>query len=155
MAGRLAAYLVFALAVSLVSVRFSGAVPGWILALGILLSGILMLLYAVVKNVPQWSFCAPLSQGLKAARLPFLLGFLVGINVCPPFTAGLIRLLTLKDVGAGLSYFVAFFAGTTLYMLPLMAAGPLARFQRLQAVAAIASGLSGFWFIGLGLSRLF
>ena len=121
---------------------------------GILASGLLMLLYALVQNAPHLSVCARLSRSFAVARLPFLLGFLVGVNLCPPFMAGLLRLLTLSSVSGCVAYFAAFFVGTTVYMLPLAASAPLARSQRLRAVAAIASAFSGVWFVGLGLSRL-
>ncbi len=153
LAGRLAAYLLFAAGASLLGQK-AGAVPGWLLGAGIFLSGVLLSLYAVARNAPHLSFCLPLSRALGAARLPFLFGFLVGINVCPPFTAGLVRLLALRDLPAGVLYFSAFFLGTTLYMLPMLATAPLSRVQRLRGVASIASALSGLWFMGLGLSKI-
>lgn len=154
LAGRLAAYLAFAVAVSLWGARHPSAGSGPLAAAGLLVSGLLMLVYAVVKNAPRLSFCAPLARSRALRRLPAALGFLVGINVCPPFAAGLVRLLSLSGPLAAAAYFAAFFAGTTIYMLPFMACAPLARWQRLRTIAALASGLSGLWFAGLGLARL-
>lgn len=153
LAGRLAAYLLFAAAVGFIGARRPGTVPAWVLGAGYLASGLLLCLYSLAKNAPRWNLCASLARSATLRRLPFALGFIVGLNVCPPFAAGLVRLLELADPARGAAYFAAFFAGTTLYVLPLSAAAPLARFERLRAVASLASGLAGLWFMGLGVSR--
>lgn len=153
LAGRLAAYLVFALAVGVLSARL-GAAPPWAVGTGLVLSGSLMLAYAAVKNAPVPSLCGPLSRSAVLRRFPLLLGFAVGINLCPPFVAGLVRLAALRDVPAGMLYFAAFFAGTALYTLPVVAAAPFSRIARLRDIACVASALAGLWFVGLGVARL-
>lgn len=153
MLGRLVAYLLFAVGVSLLSLRFS-PIPEPLLGWGLLLSGLMMLLYGLVQNAPTLPLCMGASRLMRAARLPFWLGFLVGINACPPFVAGLARLVALKDAWAGMAYFTAFFAGTTLYMSPLIAFPALGGHRRLRAVASLASVLSGLWFAALGFARL-
>ena len=154
MAGRLAAYLLFAAGASLLGERYGANVSGRLLSAGLLISGLLMLAYALVKNLPQLGLCAQLSRSLAISRLPLWLGFLVGINVCPPFAVGMIRLFAIGSVLPGMAYFAAFFVGTTLYMLPLLAAGTLARFERLKSIAAVASGLAGAYFAASGLAGL-
>jgi sulfite exporter TauE/SafE len=151
--GRLIAYLLFAAGVSLLSRRFA-VVPEPLLGWALLLSGLVMLLYGLVQNLPMIPLCAGTSRLLRAAKLPFWLGFLIGINVCPPFVAGLARLVALRNVWTGMTYFAAFFAGTTLYISPLIALPALGRSQRLRAIASISAVLSGLWFSGLGLARL-
>ena len=154
MMGRFAAYLVFAVAVTSFGARHPGFSSKPMIAVGLLVSGLLMLVYSLMRNAPRLSFCAPLAGSAALRRLPLAFGFLVGINVCPPFAAGLLRLLSLGGPAAGAAYFTAFFAGTTVYMLPFLAAAPLARWERLRSVAALASGLAGLWFAALGAFRL-
>ncbi|MCX5789809.1 MAG: sulfite exporter TauE/SafE family protein [Elusimicrobia bacterium] len=154
MAGRLAAYLLFAAAASKLGARYPGLAGGRVVAAGLLLSGLLMVLYAVVRSAPRLSVCAPWADSAAVRRLPFAFGFLVGINVCPPFAAGLLRLVSLASPAKGMVYFAAFFVGTTVYMLPFLVAAPLSRGPRLRSAAALASGLAGLWFAGLGLYRL-
>ncbi|MBI5245233.1 MAG: sulfite exporter TauE/SafE family protein [Elusimicrobia bacterium] len=154
-AGRLAAYLLFGLAAGAIGSAFAGRLPPRLLYAAMAFSGLLMLAIMALKTAPQLSLCAWAlrSRGLK--RLPFALGFVVGVNVCPPFVAGLAQALRLASPSAGASYFLAFFIGTTLYMLPLFAIVPLAFMKRLQDIGAIACGLTGLWFTGLGLHGLF
>lgn len=154
LAGRLAAYLLFAAAVGWAGERWSGAVPPRLLGAGLLLSGLGMLWYAVFRGAPRFGLCLPPAAARPLAAFPFALGFLVGINVCPPFAAGMLRIVSLGGSARAAAYFAAFFAGTTLYMLPFLAAAPLSRFKRLPDIAALASGLCGAWFALLGLSRL-
>ena len=154
MGGRLAAYLIFAAGMSSLGERYGAGMPGWFVPAGLLISGLLMLAYALVKNLPHLGFCGQLSKSLAISRFPLWLGFLVGINVCPPFAAGMIRLFAIGNVVSGMTYFAAFFAGTTVYMIPLLAAGPLARFERLKNIAAVASALAGAYFAATGLAGL-
>ena len=153
--GRLAAYLVFGLAAGAVGAAFAGRLPPRLLHAAVLVSGLLMLLVMVLKTMPQASFCAWAlrSRGLK--RLPFAFGFIVGINLCPPFVAGLVQVVQLASIWYGAAYFLAFFAGTSLYMIPFFAVVPFAFMKRLQEIGALTCGLTGLWFVGLGLYGLF
>lgn len=153
MAGRLAAYLLFGAAAGWAGARFQGP-PFWAEGPGIFLSGLALLLFGLAQNAPRLRACLPPSFTKTLGGIPFLLGFLLGINICPPFIAGLIRLFALKSAALGALYFAAFFAGTTLYMLPLAATVPLSRLARLKNIAAVASLLSGLWFMSLGLIRI-
>lgn len=143
--GRLTAYLLF------------GAVAGW--AAGLLrpqvaqpvsrvalgLTSVLMVIYAVDKRAPRWQLCGRWLPVRGGRRLPWLLGFLVGINVCPPFLAGIARLLQLGAVDQGLLFFFAFFGGTSVYVLPLLALSPLTGLARLQRVGTLSAILIGTW----------
>ncbi|MEI8190624.1 MAG: hypothetical protein WCI75_13010, partial [candidate division NC10 bacterium] len=55
----------------------------------------------------------------------------------------------------GMAYFLAFFAGTSLYMAPFFAVVPFAFMKRVQEIGALTCGLTGLWFTGLGLYGLF
>lgn len=153
LAGRLIAYVLFAAAVGALSARLD-PVPPKVVGAALLASGLLLLVYGAVRNAPAIPACVALGRGLGRARVPFWLGFLVGLNVCPPFVAGLARLVALGEAFSGVLYFVAFFAGTTLYMAPLLPLAPLGRLERLRTVASLASLLSGLWFAVLGVSTL-
>lgn len=153
LAGRLAAYLLFAVTAGLAGANMS-TLPPWFAGAALLASGLVLLGYSVVRAAPTLGPCARLAGSPAVRGTPLLLGFLAGINICPPFVAGLVRLLTIGSVAGCLAYFSAFFVGTTVYLLPVLLAVPLRQVERLKSGAAIAAGLSGLWFAGLGLARL-
>ncbi|MFH1848062.1 MAG: hypothetical protein ABH825_02460, partial [Candidatus Omnitrophota bacterium] len=72
----------------------------------------------------------------------------------PPYLVGLARLLEMLDVALGVLLFLAFFAGTSFFMLPLAALGPLGKIERLRSVGMIAALLSGVWFFIIAVLRL-
>ncbi|MBI4677616.1 MAG: sulfite exporter TauE/SafE family protein [Elusimicrobia bacterium] len=151
--GRLAAYLLLAVVVGLAGARLT-AMPGWVTGPALLVCGLVLLGYAFMRGAPRLDACARASASPAVRNIPLLMGFLVGINLCPPFMAGLVRLATIGSVAGCVAYFTAFFAGTTVYVLPVLLAAPLKSVERLRAAAAIACGLSGLWFAGLGLAKL-
>ncbi len=170
MAGRLAAYLLIGAMAGLVGTRFSGQLPQGLLSAAILVSGVLMLLVAAMKLMPRqnsgenraarfWS-AAPLalchwaSGSRWVRRIPFVLGFVVGVNLCPPFVAGLMRVLQQGHPGWGAAYFAAFFVGTSLYLLPVMALVPVVFQKRASFVGSLACALTGLWFTVLGAAGL-
>ena len=113
-----------------------------------------MLTYLTSKSAPGSKLCAGawVSKGIQ--RLPFALGFVLGINLCPPFVAGLVRVLALGTALLGTLYFAAFFAGTSLFLLPLALATPLLSQQRLRFIGVLSGALAGLWFTMSGLFGL-
>jgi sulfite exporter TauE/SafE len=79
-----------------------------------------------------------------------LLGVLTGLNICPPFAAGLVCALDLGGAWAGAAFFCAFFAGTSLFLLPILGAAPLAAFRRAQTAGAVACAAAGVWMAAAG-----
>ncbi len=155
MGGRLAAYLLAGAAAGLVGSRVSGHLPPGLLNGAILVSGLLMLAVAAFKTAPRLSACATAARSSWARRIPFVLGFIIGINLCPPFVAGLTRVLQLGGPGLGAGYFASFFIGTSLYLLPVLVAVPLTSHKRTQFIGSLACGLTGLWFTILGAAGLF
>lgn len=148
MLGRLIAYLLFALVVSFAGTHYRMAVPPKLLSLALIFSSLLLIAYALTKNLPQWRLCNWLTSHFPVSRTPFFLGFLIGFNICPPFIVGLMRLLELSNIMHGVLFFLSFFLGTSVYMLPLILLGPLAAWiERLRFIAGLAAMLSGIWFL--------
>lgn len=147
MAGRFVAYAIF------------GALVGWVgallrphisvrmtsIALGV--TAMVMLIYALNQSLPQWKICGPFINRKWARRVPFALGFLIGINVCPPFLVAMARLVQVGRVGSGLIFFLSFFVGTSLYILPLLGMSPLTKIERFRFVGMFSAILSSAWFL--------
>jgi sulfite exporter TauE/SafE len=121
--GRLAGYVAFGLAL--------GAVGEFLLPKGTNLvpifgaAGIILSLFLVAHGLGIFSgksrLCAAMGFFSRGARLPFFIGLLTGLSLCWPFlTAAAIALRTQSIVGSAL-VFLAFFIGTSLYMIPFFA----------------------------------
>ena len=95
-----------------------------------------------------------LKRGHRACKLffgrvkvPILLGFLTGVNVCPPFLASLTYVFTLKNVLSSILYFLFFFLGTSIYIVPLGLLGGFSKETILQKIARVSGVLVGGYFI--------
>lgn len=74
------------------------------------------------------------------------LGFLTGINFCPPFLAAGLRAAQLDHLALALAFFLAFFAGTALWFVPLAGLGLIRRSPAVISVARLAALLLAGWY---------
>jgi sulfite exporter TauE/SafE len=157
LAGRLVAYLLFGLvfgALGGVLTRFWAVKTVFLPALYALL-GVLMILYGVVQSFPHVGFCKLLTPRVRSRWYLLIIGFLAGINICPPF---LLAVTTAMDVGgalAGMMFFFIFFLATSVYLLPLLFSGLINRFREVRFAARIASVVAGLYFIYLAARTAF
>lgn len=141
--GRLLAYAIF------------GAVFGWLGSqvhaqflqnftrpIMIVLS-ILLILYGLGLTLPKLRWCA----WIKKAQLPFISGFLLGINICPPFLLALTYNFQQAGVISGIIFFIMFFIGTTIYLIPLTFFGILSKTKWIRQSARLAAIIIGFVFL--------
>jgi len=147
LAGRLVAYLLFGLAVGWAGEQgrawFQGRPAGVLLvvAAGMLLA------YALGKNFPDAGLCRRLDRLKALRRYPLVVGFLLGINVCPPFLAGVSVMLAYGSVWRSVVFSAGFFAATTVFMLPFLFSSRLARFVKLAELAQAVALLTGLYFL--------
>lgn len=80
-----------------------------------------------------------------------MLGLLTGLNFCPPFIVAGIRAAERGSLAGALSYFTAFFFGTSIWFLPIAGLGCVARNLALITVARMAMGLVALYYLSLGL----
>lgn len=151
--GRFAAYMLFALLATLAGKAGQYALPSWALPSGMLGCGLLMIVLAVFR-VSGFSSCL-LGRDIDPyfRRLPLALGFVTGINVCPPFAAGFLRLMELADVLKGFAYFTGFFAATSLFISPVLLGTPWLG-RRANEIGRLTMLIAGIWFSLLGLKGL-
>jgi len=83
-------------------------------------------------------------------RNAILMGFLMGINICPPFILSLTYVVSLNDVLKSVLYFVIFFFASSIYFLPMVFVGMLAKIKELQKTAQISGILAACVFIIYG-----
>lgn len=83
----------------------------------------------------------------RFAEWPFLLGILTGINICPSFLLAFSRSFTVSGPFAGMLFFAAFFAGTSIFLVPLSFVGLLGYKRHFRTVARVAAVGVAAWFI--------
>jgi len=151
LAGRFIAYTLFALAAVSFGKVSGPYLPSRALAAGMAAMALFMFYFLFSGRLKKHAPClASLPAAWAEKRIPFLLGFLTGINVCPPFAAGLLRLMGLADVLKGLAYFGGFFTSTSLFLLPALAPTPFLD-SRLKRIGRMTLFLAALWYLLLGL----
>lgn len=152
--GRLLGYILFGALIGWLGLKINSQVVDLIINFGTLILAFLMMLYAL--GFYQWGEKTCTTR-FNRVKIPILLGFLTGINVCPPFLASLGYIFSLKDILAGVVYFLAFFLGTSLYIIPmgfLFNLSSSKTFRKIAVVSGFLAGLYFFYFAFRGLLSL-
>lgn len=151
--GRLAGYLVFAALAWTLGLLLPGAfrARGWFFA-AVHLGIAAMLAVEAFRQRSDCTTCPGCAR--PAPAVPAALGFLTGLNLCPPFVAAGARVAGSPSLAGSLMFFVLFFAGTTAWFIPLAAVGWLPRPQALLVVARYTLLLLAGYFACLGLAAL-
>ncbi len=113
--------------------------------------GGLLVLYGMLAGTPVLRPLAKPSVNVTSQWFGASLGLLTGINLCPPFGAAIAGAAAAASVRSALLYFWAFFAGTAIYFVPLVALGPLSRIDALRQTARVCLFLAGAWLVVEGL----
>jgi hypothetical protein len=82
------------------------------------------------------------------------LGFLTGLSLCPPFVAAGVRAAELGSVAAALLFFAVFFVGTSVWFVPFVGLGCVARNEAVTTVARMAMVLIAVYYASLGMAML-
>ena len=176
LAARLAGYMVFATAVWLVGSSISRAWIGHAgpgragIGQSWLMGGIeLLLAAALVVYAVGWPHrrCAAANPAYAQASArhgeagglvrigepprslrsgALALGFLTGINLCPPFLVAGVRAAELEHLSAALVFFVCFFVGTAVWFLPFLSMGFVQRTPAVVTVARMVAVLLACWY---------
>lgn len=87
--------------------------------------------------------------------VPILGGFASGLNLCPPFILAIAQASASENIAGSVYFFIAFFAGTALYFLPLPFIGFFRRKQSLQIIGKFAAIIAGCYFLYKGIFLIF
>ncbi len=156
LAGRLAAYLLFGVVFGALGGALNRLWGFKAILLPVLYAGlgVLMIAYAIVQSFPHVGLCRAVSPGMRSGWYLALVGFLAGINICPPF---LLAVTTVMDLGGALKgglFFLVFFLATSVYLLPLFFAGLVSRFAAVRFAARFSAAVAGLYFIFLAARTL-
>lgn len=150
--GRLLGYIFFGFLIGYLGIAIESKIVHQIVGLTTLLLGFLMIGYSM--GLVRWGVKV-CQRGFLWMKIPFILGFLTGASPCPPFLVSLGYVFNLKNILLAISYFLFFFLGTSVYIVPLAFLGLFSRETRLQKIARISGILVGIYFVFSSLRLLF
>lgn len=147
--GRFIGYLLFGAFFGYLGEKIDSPTVNLILILSLIGLSLLLILYAFDLMKPKWACLFKVNKYRK--RFPLIMGFLMGINLCPPFLISLAYVFTLHSLWKGLIYFAMFFLGTSLYFPPLTFLGFLNRMKEFRWIARISALIVGITFLIYGI----
>lgn len=152
--GRLAGYIAIGLITGLMGNAISKYENSSLIAVATIMMGAMLFIFGFLKIFPEVKLCRLWPGGNSTTIWALVLGLLTGLNICPPFLAAITGSVALGTVQGSMFYFIAFFVGTSLYILPIVLLGPLSKIESVRNVAQICLILSGIWFIVKGIIML-
>jgi sulfite exporter TauE/SafE len=150
--GRLAAYLLYGLTVGMAGYEVQGLASTRARGVFLVFAALLLLAYSLWSLWRDIRTCPLTKMGRLARSLPWATGFLLGLNICPPFAVGMVRVFGLADVPKALAYFLCLFLGTTLFLLPLPLAAAWMKPDIFRRLGIYLGLLAGAWFLLQGLA---
>jgi sulfite exporter TauE/SafE len=148
LAGRLAGYLCFGLVVGYLGERFE---PRWLrLATDIsfIVLSLILFLY-LLGLLREKNFCK--TPAFFRSRSPLLMGFFMGINLCPPFLLSVAYIFKQQSAFYGALYFALFFVASSVYFLPVVFLGLASRAKEFRTVARVSGFLVALIFFVYGI----
>ena len=141
--GRLAGYALFGLIIGYLGQIIQNQAAHIVVALANIWTGILMVFYSL--GTIDKKLCAFLP--FAKIKWTFLIGFLTGVNICAPFLASLAYVFNLRSSLWALTYFLLFFLGTSIYIVPMALFGFFTKSNLIKKIAQVSGVLVGIYFI--------
>jgi hypothetical protein len=157
LAGRLAGYMTFAVLAWLTHSLLIETLPHQKATFGIVAVALALLLIVygfTGRDRSCRTTCAGAAASPKRRNLaimPVTMGFLTGVNVCPPFLLAFSSAAQLPRLWQGLLFFAAFFVGTSVYVAPLPLVGLVGGCERIRIIARLAAGVVGLFYLYSGI----
>ena len=147
MLGRFLGYAAFGAAFGFLGEQLKSPFLTLITDISLILVSIVMILHITGLLKQKDNLC--LASKLHN-RNAIVMGFLMGINICPPFILSLTYVVSLNDLLKSVLYFVIFFFASSIYFLPMVFVGMLAKIKELQKTAQVSGILAACVFIIYG-----
>jgi sulfite exporter TauE/SafE len=159
--GRLTAYLLTAVLAGIIGQAVTQQSDNRTFFMGIayMLLSLMLIAYGLYrfKEICLGHTVAKIREGKTGADrllIPFTGGFLTGINICPPFLLAIAGAIDSGTIAGSVLFFLAFFAGTSIFFLPMPVAGMFKRQHVLRIIGKFAAILAGFLYFYKGLILL-
>lgn len=161
LAGRLVAYMLTAVLAGLIgrSVVQQTEARTVFMGLAYILLAVMLVLYGLhrFREICLGKTVTKITGNENAKKkllVPLSGGFLTGINICPPFLLAITGAIDSGTITGSLLFFLAFFAGTSLYFIPMPVAGMFKRQHVLRIIGKFAALLAGILYFYKGLILL-
>ncbi|MBF0511690.1 MAG: sulfite exporter TauE/SafE family protein [Candidatus Omnitrophica bacterium] len=147
MLGRFFGYLLFGFVISWAGERLQFPFLHMAANLALILISLVLLLYmtGLIKK----------DERCLIGRCPYkntlVMGFLMGINICPPFLMSLTYVFSLHSMLGGTLYFLIFYLASSLYFLPVFFIELLAKIKEFRIMARLSGILCACLFIIYGI----
>lgn len=148
--GRLLGYLFFGLLFGWFGQIIKNSFIHYVAGLANMWIGFLMVIYSL--GIFDQKICA--TKIFRKIKWPLVLGFLTGVNICPPFLGSLTYIFNLRSVVSSLIYFLTFFLGTSVYIIPFSLFGFFLKSLWMQKIARFCGVVVGMYFIITNLIRI-
>lgn len=145
--GRFLGYLLFGAFFGYLGQKINVLEVNIIINMGLIFLSLLLIVHAL--GLINWKYSSFCSKHKK--RIPLFMGFLMGINVCPPFLMSVGYVFTLHNWAWGVIYFLMFFLATSIYFIPLFFLGYLNKLKTFQLVGKVSSLIIGLLFFSYGI----
>lgn len=89
---------------------------------------------------------------LWPSLFPLAMGFITGLNICPPFLLVFTRATAAGSLWQSILFFVMFFLGTSLYFIPVPFLGLLNRFPKLRMIGKYMMTVMSIFYLLMGLA---
>jgi sulfite exporter TauE/SafE len=154
--GRLVAYLLVGAAAGALGSRLESMAffQSLFIPIAFIVLGCLMIAASLADSLPHMGLCHWVRQKSRGPGYLFFLGFLLGINLCPPFVLAIGVAAGTAQIFKSIVFFMAFFAATSIYLLPLLLSGACTQTHRWKLAARVVSIATAICFVGLGGYRL-
>ena len=155
LSGRAVAYMLFGTLTGFLGSRITGM--GHTLAFSAMfLISILMITYGLGARIPHLRTCHMMVRWADTPHFPIMLGFLTGLNICPPLLLAMsVCVADGRSSAGGALFFLAFFVASSLYMVPAGAARVFVRFgPGATATARLAAVAVGLFFMARSVLEL-
>jgi sulfite exporter TauE/SafE len=149
--GRFVGYILVGIVIGIVGNNIHQYAKGNIFGIISIVLGLALMYFSVQKNFPELKFCRLIKNSSSQKMFLILLGFLTGLNLCPPFLAAIIGATSTGTVVGSIIYFSAFFVGTVVFFPVMIIFGLLSKIDSVKNIAHVCMMISGFWFVLKGL----
>jgi sulfite exporter TauE/SafE len=115
---------------------------------------VLLVWYSIGKNREKHCPSKIVSVVNRHGLIPLFLGIVNSIGFCPALFIILTKSSTQASLNQSYLVFLAFFAGTSLWFIPLPLAGKIRGGEVLKTIGILATGLAGIIFMIKGITNL-
>lgn len=151
MAGRLLAYIFFGFTGGIIGIYFEGRLNPRIFSILMITFSLWLLIYSIANLGISFKTCQWIKKYISGNTLPFYLGIIMGLNLCPPFLLGLNKILSMGSILKPIFFFIAFYAGSSLWLILFLFTGKLAQNNDIKNIGKLTSILVGLWYLVQGL----